>query len=141
MQKLDSNDLLAHQQWLINNGLVTDLHKDNLFMYGSLIHKDVEAVEVDVIVEKKTINYTVYLPSKVIRLVSRYNSLIGKNDIISLWMLKRLLKKQGDLNFVGVLNQFVKDYCGRVWVANLHLRDVKDYKEEVDGNREDRGID
>ena len=129
MQNLDINDHISHQQWLINNGFVNDLHKDNLFLYGSLVHRDVQAVEVHIDVENKLVHYVIYVPRRLLKLVAKYEKLRGTDSVIGLWRLKRMLMKEGNLNFNHILQQFVRDYCGAKWSTKLELKDIANYEE------------
>ena len=69
---LENNDQIDHQRWLIDNGFINDLHKDNLFLYGTLVHIDIEAVEVRVDVEKKIIDYDLYVGPSLRKRMNQY---------------------------------------------------------------------
>ena len=103
---------LSHQQWLLSNGFINDMHKDNLFLYGSIVHKDVQAVDLAIDSTTKTVSYTLYCTPRLLRLVATYGKLIGNSGICALWRLRRLIRKEGNLNFKYILNRFVRDYCG-----------------------------
>ena len=120
---------LDHQRWLMNNGLLNDLHKDTLYLYGTLIHKDVRAVELNIDTENKILEYVVYVDYKLIKSYNLYQQLRFTNDIIGLFRLKRLLKKKGNLNFMAILSSFIKDYCGPKWVIKLEIKDFSGYEE------------
>lgn len=120
---------LEHQRWLMNNGLLNDLHKDTLYLYGTLIHRGVQAVELDIDIENKTLNYIIYIDSKLFNSYLLYNELRATTSIIGLWRLKRLLKKKGNLNFMAILSSFVKDYCGPKWNVKLEIKDFSTYEE------------
>lgn len=120
---------LDHQRWLMNHGLLNDLHKDTLYLYGTLVHKEVQAVELKIDVESKVLEYTIYLSSKLIKSYELYIRLRASNSIIDLWRLKRLLKKKGNLNFMTILSGFVKDYCGPKWNVKLEVKDFRSYEE------------
>lgn len=122
-------DHIAHQQWLINNNLANDLHKDTLFMYGAIIHKEVQAVELKLEFEKKTIEYTLYFATKILDKIALYRDLSASTSIVGLWRFKRMLKKEGNLNLQHLLDTYVKDYCGSNWKAELQLKDYKDYED------------
>src|SRR5665213_4154429 len=105
---LDTNEHISHQRWLIENGFINDLHKDNLYMYGSIVHVDVQAVEVRIDIEKKAVEYDLYLTKHLLNRIDRFNVLSKDNSIIGLWMFKRMLKKEGNMNFLSILSNFVK---------------------------------
>jgi hypothetical protein len=128
---MDTADLLEyvdHQRWSMNNGLFTDAAKNQLFMYGSLIHKDVRSLELTIEPQNKTIRYVVYVDTKLLKLYNKYQKLLTKqNSIVGLILLRRFLRKHGDLNFHVILNNFVKDYCGAGWITDLKIDDFKNY--------------
>lgn len=122
--------LVDHHRWLLNNGIVHDSIKNQLFMYGSIVHKNVLALELSVEVEKKTITYKIYLDSKTLKKISKFNNLKNDNSFLGLFLLKRFIKKEGNLDFKGILGTFIKDYCGPNWLVTLEILDFNNYKEE-----------
>lgn len=133
---LEKNDIVDHQRWLLDHGFVNDLHKDNLYMYGAICHMEVEAVELSVDIEKKTVSYELYMGSKLLKNISMFKELSGSKKIYDLWRFKRLLKKQGNLNFDSILTTFVRDYLGPKWSVVVNLKDIKKYEE---GFKQDPG--
>jgi hypothetical protein len=121
---------LDHQRWLMNNGLLNDLHKDTLYLYGTLVHKDIRAVELSIQPENKALEYIVYIDSNLFKSYKLYNELCTTSSIIGLWRLKCLLKKKGNLNFMAILSGFVKTYCGPKWNIKLEVKDFKEYEED-----------
>lgn len=143
-EQLDLNDHLEHQRWLINNGFINDLHKDNLYMYGAILNLNIVAVELSVSVESKVVQYSLYANDKLIKALVKYNKLKDTKSLYGLWRLKRLLKKHGPLNFSDMLNKFVRDYCGKQWKAELTILRDSDYKdgfEDQPSISEDQGND
>jgi len=142
---LQVEEHLDHQRWLMNNGLLNDLHKDTLYLYGTLVHKDVQAIELNIDIEKKTLDYIIYISPKLFQSYKLYNELRTTDSIIGLWRLKRLLKKKGNLNFMAILSGFVKDYCGPKWNVKLEIKDFDGYedgfKEVNEGSSNDPQID
>ncbi len=126
---LKVEDHIDQQRWMLNHGLVNDLHKDTLYLYGTLIHKDVKAVELKIDVENKVLHYEVYVDDSLMRKLNLYKRLFGTTSIIGLWRLRRLLRKEGNLNLMGILNNFVKDYCGPKWNVKLYIKDFKRYED------------
>jgi hypothetical protein len=112
---VDVESHLNHQRWLINNGFLNDMHKNTLYFYGSITHRDVQALQLSVDVATKTVEYDLYLSNRLVKVLSRYKHLKGKNSIWSLWRLRRLLSREGNLEFNAILNNFVKSYCGLDW--------------------------
>lgn len=130
---LQVEEHLDHQRWLMNNGLLNDLHKDTLYLYGTLVHKEVQAVELDIDIENKSLTYVIYVGSKLFKSYQLYNELRTSDSIIGLWRLKRLLKKKGNLNFMAILGNFVKDYCGPKWNIKLEIKDFNSYEDGFKG--------
>ena len=128
---LDTDDLIDHQRWLIDNGFINDLHKDNLFVYGTLVHKEVEAVEVQIDITNKMISYDIYIGKNLRKRMERFEALSKSNGVIDLWLLRRILRKEGNLNFLQILNGFVKTYLGPKWSVTAKMRDIKEYEEGI----------
>ena len=122
---------IDQQRWLLNNGLITDTVKDQLFFYGSIVHPDVQAVEVKLIPEEKCVDYTVYVTNKTLKKIEKYNKLATSTSLFGMWRFKRFLKKEGTLNFQSMLNRFVKDFCGPSWSAKLTLLDFDVYVDNI----------
>ena len=125
-----TSDIAESQRWLINNGFFNDMHKDNLYLFGSLLHKGVEAVELTVDVENKKIKYFVFCNNKLLKKIKTYNKLRDSNSLFSLWRLSRLLKKEGNLEFKNVLRHFVRSYCGDKWSVSLEIKRKDQYDDK-----------
>lgn len=134
-----AGDHLSHQRWLIDNGFINDLHKDNLYMYGAIVHRDIEAVEVRIDMSTKTIAYDIYAPTRLLRKMNKYFILSRSNSIIGLWRFKRMLKREGNLNITNLLSKFVKDYLGPKWGVEVNLKDIKAYEEGFKQDQPDVG--
>ena len=132
MDKSNTMDHLAHQQWLLNHGFINDLHKDNLYGYGSLIHKEVSAVYVKIDHTNKKVDYSIYVTYRLLTAVSKYNKLRDSDSMWGMWRFKRFLKKEGNLNFSFIINKFVQDYCGQKWSADLQLFSIREYKDDLE---------
>jgi len=124
-----TSEHIDHQRWLINNNLANDLHKNTLFMYGAIVHRDVKAVELKLEFSTRSVQYTLYFDAKVLKMIELYRRLSASKSIIGLWRFKRLINKEGNLNLQHLLNTCVKAYCGANWHAELHLRDYTTYEE------------
>ena len=122
---------LDQQRWLLNNGLITDTVKDQLFFYGSIIHPDVQAVEVKLVIEEKCVEYTVYFTKKTLDKISKYNRLATSTSLFGMWRFKRFLKKEGTLNFHSMLNKFVIDFCGPTWSTKLTIINFDVYIDSI----------
>lgn len=139
MQNNEIAELLDQERWLMNNGLMSDSAKNQLFFCGSIVHKDVQAIELQIDPEKKLVMYKVYLPTNIVNKVNKYNTLSIKKDLISLWRFKRLLKKDGNLNFQGILTKFVKDYCGNKWSATVEVLNFDNFSPDGDEGGDNNG--
>jgi hypothetical protein len=124
---MDVREHIDLQRWLINSNMINDLHKNTIFMYGSLLHKDVKAVEADINVENKVITYKIYLPYNIIRLKQKMLGLSSSQSIIGLWRYKRMLAKNGNLDFQAIASKFIKDYLGPNWNTKVEVLDIENY--------------
>ncbi len=116
-------EYLDQSRWLLNNGMANENVKNQLFMFGSIVHKDVQALEVDITPEAKLVKYSIFIKSDIIKKIGKYKELSVKTDLIGMWRFKRFLKKEGNLNFTGILNKFVKEYCGPKWSVEVEIND------------------
>lgn len=130
--------LIDHHRWLMNNGVMHDSIKNQLFMYGSIVHRNVVAVDLAVDVAAKLVSYKIFVDVAVKGKVDKFFKLKESTSTFGLWKFKRFLKKEGNLDFHAILNSFVKDYCGRGWNATVETIDFNDYVEDYD---EDSDID
>jgi hypothetical protein len=121
---------IDQQRWLLNNGLVTDEAKNNIYVYGTLVHNDIQAVDVAINVEKKSIHYSLYVKKGFIKSYNKFLLLKDSTSLFQLLKLKFLLKRCGNLNIGGILKSFITDYCGPTWSVSFELKDIKDYKDE-----------
>jgi hypothetical protein len=92
----------------------------------------VQAVELSIEPENKKINYTIYVSSNTIRKIDKYNQLSASTSLFGMWRFKRLLKKEGSLDFHGILDKFVKDYCGPKWSTLVTIADFDKYVDSVE---------
>ena len=122
---------IDQQRWLLNNGLVTDTVKDQLFFYGSIIHPEVQAVEVQLKIEEKCVDYKVFFTKKTLDKISKYNRLATSTSLFGMWRFKRFLKKEGTLNFQGMLDKFVRDFCGPTWSTKLTIANFDVYVDNI----------
>ena len=131
MDSAKLSEYIDQQRWLINSGLITDGVKNQLFMCGSIVHKDVQAVELDVKVEEKVVEYKIYFNKRILDKVAKYKELSTATSLFGLWRFKRFLKKEGSLDFRNVLNKFVSDFCGPKWSATIELKDFDVYVDNI----------
>lgn len=130
MENNNTISQLDHLRWLANNGILTDSAKNNLYVYGSIVHKDVQAVHLSIDTAKRHLNYIVYLPEHVMVAKRRIDYLKLKKGVLNLFILRYLLKKYGSLDMQTPLNNFVHDYIGPSWQVNLTLDIIDNYKDE-----------
>jgi hypothetical protein len=137
-KQINLEEYVDQRRWLLNNGLVTDDVKNQLFFCGSIVHKEVQAVEVQIEAEKKVVHYKVYVDKKLLNKIDKYHILSKSDSLFGLWRFKRMLKKEGSLDFQQVLNSFVKDFCGPQWSVTVNTVDFNNY---VDSLGENSGTD
>jgi hypothetical protein len=128
---------LDSDRWLLNNGLVSDNVKNQLFFCGSIVHKDVQAVELKIRPETRLVDYIIYIPPGLIKKIAKYNQLSVAKSVFGMWRFKRLLKKEGCLDFQKVLNSFVIDYCGPKWAAKASILSSDLYVDSLEVENED----
>lgn len=123
-------EYVDQRRWLLNNGFITDDVKNQLFFSGSIVHKDVQAVELDLHPENKLVRYKIYVDSDLINKINKYDVLSKSTSLFGMWRFKRLLQKEGSLDFQKILDKFVKDFCGPKWSVTVQVMDFNTY---VDG--------
>jgi hypothetical protein len=131
MDEAQLAEFLDQQRWLLNSGLVPDSVKNQLFMLGSVVHPDVQAVELKIRPEVKTVDYTIYLRKDLIKKMELYKELSTATSTFGLWRFKRFLKKEGSLNFSSMMNTFVRDFCGPGWSASVAISDFDAYIDSI----------
>ena len=124
-------EFLDQQRWLLNNGLVPDSVKNQLFFYGSVVHSDVQAVEVKIRPEDKFVDYTIYIDKSLLKKIDKYHKLSTATSLFGMWRFKRFLKKEGTLDFKSMLNSFVRDFCGAKWSAKVTILDFDVYVDSI----------
>lgn len=130
-EKFSLDEMLNTQRWFLNNGLVPDSVKNQLFFYGSILHADVQAVEVKIRPEVKTVDYVVYIRKDLIAKMEKYKKLSTATSLFGLWQFKRFLKKEGNLDFHSMINSFVRDFCGPAWTAKVNMADFDKYVDSI----------
>jgi len=138
MEDTEITKIMDSDRWLINNGLISDSIKNQLFFCGSIVHKNVQAVEVMIKPETKLVDYIIYARSDLIKKIDKYNQLSTSTSLYDMWRFKRLLKKEGCLNFQKVLNSFVADYCGPKWTTKVTILSFDDYVDSIEAENENR---
>jgi hypothetical protein len=124
-------EYVDQQRWLLNNGLVPDSIKNQLFFCGSIVHKDVQAVEVSINPEEKIVDYIIYVKKDVIKKIAKCNKLSTATSLFGMWRFKRFLQKEGSLNFQAILNGFVADFCGPKWSTKVTVSDFDVYVDNI----------
>ena len=130
MDDMTAFDKLSHQRWLMDNGALNDMHKDQLYLYGSIVNQDVRAVELSIDVDNKNVNYVLSCTPKLLKKHRDYIALRHDDSLLGLWKFKRMHKKEGNLNFPVIIQYFIKQYCGDKWTASVTLSDIKQYKDD-----------
>lgn len=128
-KEVSMEEYVDQRRWLLNNGFITDDVKNQLFFAGSIAHKEVQAVELDLEPENKKVHYKIYVDSKLIKKIGQYQALSKSTTLFGMWRFKRFLKREGALDFTQILNKLVKDFCGPTWLATVQVVDFNDYVE------------
>jgi len=137
---MNLEEYVDQRRWLLNNGLVTEDIKNQLFFCGSIVHREVQAVEVQIEAERMLVEYRIYVDDNLLKKIKKYEVLSRSDSLLSLWRFKRLLKKEGSLDFQKVLDAFVKDFCGPKWKTHVTTVDFNNYVEELgEANETDGG--
>lgn len=134
-------EYVDQRRWLLNNGFITDDVKNQLFFCGSIAHKEVQAVELDLEPEAKKVKYKIYVNSDLIKKISKYHVLSKSTSLFGMWRFKHFLKKEGALDFNQILNKLVRDFCGPTWSATVEVLDFNTYVEGLGEQSETAGID
>lgn len=140
MENTDITQIMDSDRWLLNNGLVSDNVKNQLFFCGSIVHKDVQAVECKVTPEARLVDYAIYVPNSLIKKISKYNQLSTSKSLLGMWRFKRFLKKEGCLDFQKILNSFVTEYCGPKWSTKANIVSFDSYVDRIEAENEDGGV-
>lgn len=128
-KEVSMEEYVDQRRWLLNNGFITDDVKNQLFFAGSIAHKEVQAVELDLEPENKKVHYKIYVDSNLIKKIGKYQALSKSTTLFGMWRFKRFLKREGALDFTQILNKLVKDFCGPTWLATVQVVDFNDYVE------------
>lgn len=139
MENSELTKMMDSDRWLLNNGLVSDSVKNQLFFYGSIVHKDVQAVEVSIRPESRTIEYIIYVSPRLEKLIAKYKQLSTSKSFFGMWKFKRLLVKEGCLDFRKVLNSFVTEYCGPKWKTAVTVLNFDSYVDSIETENDNDG--
>ncbi len=131
MDQKEIVEYMDQQRWALSHGIVSDAVKNQLFFCGSIVHKEVQAVELEIEPEKKSVLYRVYVDSALLKKIELYKKLSTSTSLFGMWRFKRLLKKEGALDFKQILNKFVKDFCGPTWSADVEVVDFAKYVDSI----------
>ena len=138
-KELNLEEYVDQRRWLLNNGFITDDVKNQLFFCGSIVHKDVQAVEVEIVPETKTVQYKIYIDKDLIKKIEEYKVLSKSTSLFGMWRFKRFLKKEGALDFQQILGKFVRDFCGNKWSVSVEIVDFNSYVEGLGEQSETDG--
>jgi len=130
---------IDQQRWLLNNGIVSDGMKNQLFFYGSLVHKEVQAVELDIDVSERVMKYRIYVSDSLLSKMDKYKRLSTSTSLFGMWRFQRLLKSEGSLDFQSMLAKFVLDFCGPKWFTKVEVLSFDKYVEVAGAESGDEG--
>lgn len=129
MDKKELYKQVDHKRWLMNNGMIDDTIKNDLFFYGSISHPNVKALEFSVDIENKTVNYDVYLQKQDFNIVKKFLKLSKSSSLFGLWRFKRMLKKHGNMNPGAHVDLAIKDFAGPNWKATATIKNFSEYND------------
>ena len=138
-KEINLEEYVDQRRWLLNNGLITDDVKNQLFLYGSIVHREVQAVELDIEADKKLVKYKIYIDTNLVKKIAKYDVLSKSTTLLGMWRFKRLLKKEGALDFQKILSNFVRDFCGPKWSVTVETVDFNSYIEGLEEQSETDG--
>ena len=136
MENAELAEMIDQERWLLNNGLVSDAVKNQLFFCGSIVHKDVQAVEVAIKPDNRLVEYIIYVTPALMRKIDKYQKLSTSKSLWGMWRFSRLLKREGCLNFTQVLSSFVADFCGSKWTATAAVLNFDTYVDKIEHEAE-----
>ena len=122
-----------HSRWLLNNGLANDVIKNQLFAYGGIAHPNILAVDLALDMENKCVKYDLFVDTKLLKKIKKFKELSESEGFWGLRKFKKMLIKEGNLHLDNILDNFIKDYCGRQWRTEIR---ILDYAEFVDSNED-----
>ena len=108
---------------------------------NSLINKHIIALELSIDSNSKHVHYILYVDLPLLKAYNKYHELKLSESIWSMWRAKRLLGKNGNLEFKQMLSTFVRSYCGPGWTTSMELKKSSDYEEKRPQNNDDKGKD
>lgn len=123
---MEIQETIDNERWLMNNGLISDSAKNNIYVYAYLVNKGISAAEVSINVENKTVTYTLYVKKNLLKAYDSYCSMT--NSWLSLIKNAYYVKRYGNLNFKLLLNKFIKNYMGPSWKISLYVKEFSEYK-------------
>lgn len=121
--------IIDTHRWLMNNGFLNDIVKDQLMLFGAIVHTKILNVELTVDPDIKKISYVLYVSKSLLKKHKKYLQLRGQDGIWALWRFKRLYKKERNLDFAMLIERFIKDYLGPKWTSSVEVKDTAEYKE------------
>ena len=131
---LDSQDVINHQRWLINNGLANSMLNDNLYLFGIYLHPGIQEAIVSIVFEEKTIEYKLYVTKELLKDFHKYKELLTKTGKWNAIKLKRLWKKHSNnkndparIDIDAVIATHVKTLCGHNWNAKVELKPMDQF--------------
>jgi hypothetical protein len=111
-------------RWSVNSGLVTGTAQTLLYSCAAMCHPAVRNVEMSLDVERKIIEYTLGLDSKDHAMFSKFKKLSTSDSIISLWRLRRMVRKQGSFDLQTLVKTEVNRILGEEWTVIVDVIDA-----------------
>lgn len=123
----DLRDPMYWIRWSVNSGLITGTAQTLLYSCAALCHPAIRSVEMSLDVDRKKIEYTLFLDAKDYSRFSKFKKLSASGSIISLWRLRRIVRKYGSLDLYSLIAPEVTRILGSNWTTIVNVRDADEH--------------
>jgi hypothetical protein len=121
-------------RWSVNSGLITGTAQTLLYSCAAMCHPSVRSVEMSLDIEKKSIEYALMLDSKDYSQFRKFQRLSSSDSIISLWRLRRMVRKQGSFDLQTLVQTEVNRILGVDWTVTVSVLDAD---KQLDSGRDE----
>lgn len=111
-------------RWSVNSGLITGTAQTLLYSCAAMCHPAVRSVEMSLDTENKSIEYALILDNKDYNLFRKFQRLSASDSIISLWRLRRMVRKQGSFDLQTLVQTEVNRILGVDWTVVVSVLDA-----------------
>ena len=111
-------------RWSVNSGLITGTAQTLLYSCAAMCHPAVKGVEMSIDPENKSIEYALILDGKDYSQFRKFQRLSASDSIISLWRLRRMVRKQGGFDLQTLVQTEVNRILGVDWTVVVNVLDA-----------------